>query len=147
MYAKLIQSEHSEWQSNILISATHSQLKRPSIQNVIVTQLFTTFFCTVLACFLSVVHGYSAFLGGLICTLPNAYFAYRSFVYQGAHAAEQIIKGFYKAEAVKLTLTALLFGLTFKFVRPLEPLTLFITFFLVQVVLWFTPLLLSKHWR
>ncbi len=93
---------------------------------------------------LSGVHGYSALLGGIICLIPNAYFAYRTFAYQGAQAARKIVNSFYKAEAVKLGLTALFFGLTFKYVKPLEPLSLFMTFFIVQVVHWLAPLLMVE---
>jgi len=93
------------------------------------------------------VHGYSALMGGFICLLPNAYFAYRTFAYQGAQAARYIVKNFYRAEAVKLGLTALLFGLTFKFVQPLEPASLFLVFFLVQTVHWFTPLIMAVKFK
>jgi len=98
-----------------------------------------------LALSLSLVHGYSALLGGLICTVPNTWFAYRSFKYRGARASQQIVKSFYRGEAVKLLLTALLFGATFKFVKVIEPVTVFAVFFLVQLSFWLTPLLFNRE--
>ncbi|WP_020405474.1 F0F1 ATP synthase subunit I [Hahella ganghwensis] len=127
-----------------LDSAAHSQIKRPPVYRVVIVQAFVTLTLAIVGWSFSSVHGYSALLGGLICTLPNCYFAYRTFAYRGASAARHIVKNFYRAEAVKLGLTALLFGLVFKFVQPLEPGSLFLVFFIVQVVHWFTPLIMAR---
>lgn len=128
----------------IVASASNSQIVRPPLVNVILVQFCIVLCLSVLGSFISMVHGYSALLGGVICAVPNAWFAYRSFAFQGARAANRIVKSFYKAEAVKLALTALLFGMTFKFVDPIEPLTLFIAFILVQMVHWLAPFLISR---
>ena len=127
-----------------MTSGSKSRITRPPYINVVLTQFVAALCIATVASFFSTVHGYSSLLGGLICAIPNAWFAFRSFEYQGARAAQQIVKNFYRAEAIKLGLTAVLFGLTFKLVDPLEPLTLFVTFFLVQVVHWFTPLLIKR---
>ncbi len=126
-----------------LDSALHSHIKRPPVYRVVIAQLVVTLIATLVGWSLSNVHGYSALMGGLICALPNSYFAYRSFAFRGALAARHIVKNFYRAEAVKLGLTALLFGLVFKFVHPLEPVSLFLAFFIVQIVHWFTPLIMA----
>ena len=75
---------------------------------------------------------YSVLLGGLICLLPNTYFAYRAFRFQGARAAKQIVQSFYAGEAGKLALTTILFAGVFIGVKPLNALALFIGYLSVQ---------------
>jgi ATP synthase protein I len=58
-----------------------------------------------------VFNAYSAFLGGLVCVLPNSLFAYIAFRHRGAHAAKQIVADLYWGEAIKLVSTAILFAL------------------------------------
>ena len=127
-----------------MTSTTSSYMNRPPVHKFVIAQLFVTVVISILGSLVSVIHGYSALLGGLICTLPNGYFVYRTFVYRGARAAANIVKSFYKAEASKFVLTALLFGLAFKFVHPIEPVSLFLAFFLVQTVHWLTPILMQR---
>jgi len=87
----------------------------------------------------------SALAGGLTCMLPNAYFAYRLFQYQGAQAAKLIVKSFYRAEAAKLLMTAALFVVVFKYLS-VRPLPFFLTYIVVQMVFWAAPLIVdSKH--
>nr|WP_256385720.1 F0F1 ATP synthase subunit I [Hahella sp. CCB-MM4] len=121
----------------------HSHIKRPPVYRVVIAQMLVTVIAMIVGWSISNVHGYSALMGGLICALPNSYFVYRSFAFRGAQAARHIVKNFYRAEAVKLGLTALLFGLVFKFVQPLEPASLFLAFFIVQIVHWFAPLIMA----
>jgi ATP synthase protein I len=82
----------------------------------------------------------SALLGGLVSTLPNAYFAIKLFRYQGAHAARQIVNSFYKGEASKLVLSVILFTLVFKCYKPI-PLVFFAVYIVAQMVFWFAPLI------
>ena len=142
---KKCQTGSGRWAANNLNSRAYSQIKRPSVQKLIYAQGLATLVVACVASVFSVTHGYSALLGGLICALPNAWFAYRSFAFQGARAAQQIVKSFYRGEAAKFFLTALLFGLTFKFITAIEPLTLFAAFFAVQMVFWLTPLLINRN--
>ena len=118
-------------------------LRKPPIYRVIVTQLIVTVCIASVLLLHSVVTAYSALLGGLICLLPNTYLAKKAFQYSGARAARQIAQSFYKGEAVKFILTALLFALVFGFIEPLNVFALFGTFILVQAVNWFTALLLK----
>ncbi len=87
---------------------------------------------------------YSVLLGGLICVVPNCYFAYRTFKFRGARAAREIVRSFYAGEAGKLALTALLFAAVFIGVKPLNPLALFAGFCLVQMIGWIVPLIYSR---
>jgi len=83
----------------------------------------------------------SALLGGLICLLPNAYFARRMFRHTGARAARQIVRSFYAAEAGKLAFTAILFGVIFAAVEWVAAPALFAGFIAVQIASWLVPLL------
>ena len=87
---------------------------------------------------------YSVLLGGLICLLPNCYFAYRAFKFQGARAAREIVRSFYVGEAGKLMLTAILFAIVFSSVKPINPLALFLGFGAVQLIHWLVPFMQSS---
>ncbi len=81
---------------------------------------------------------YSAFLGGVVCIIPNALFAARLFKYQGARVAKQIVNNFYKGEALKIGLSVLLFSLVFAFCN-IVPLAFFTSYVLVLMTHWLTP--------
>lgn len=80
----------------------------------------------------------SALLGGLVCLIPNAYFAIKLFKYQGARAAKQIVNDFYKGEAFKIVLSLVLFTLIFIFLK-ISPLAFFISYISIHMTHWFTP--------
>lgn len=88
----------------------------------------------------SVAAAYSAVLGGLVCVVPNAYFVRALFSHGGARAARQIVNGFYRGEALKLTLSAALFTLVFK-CFTIDPLVFFMAYITAQMVFWFAPLI------
>lgn len=93
-----------------------------------------------LLCFL--VFGFNAavssILGGLVCFIPNAYFAYKFFKYQGARAAKQIVNGFYKGEALKIIISMCLFTVVFILYR-ITPLAFFGSYIAVQMTYWVSP--------
>ncbi len=82
----------------------------------------------------------SAILGGLVCIVPNAYFARALFQYQGARAAKQIVTRFYKGEALKIVLAMTLFTLVFK-LFTIIPLVFFAVYIVTQMIFWFAPLI------
>lgn len=83
---------------------------------------------------------WSAILGGLVCVVPNVYFAKKLFRYTGARAARKIVNSFYQGEALKLLLTIGLFVLVFKLVKII-PWLFFAAFMAAQIVFWFVPLI------
>lgn len=91
------------------------------------------------------VAGYSALLGGLIYTAPNALFTKQVFAYRPAGAIGQIVRAFYWGEVVKLTLTALLFGAVFKWAEPLDAGVLFFTFILILMTNTLAPALWGSN--
>jgi ATP synthase protein I len=88
------------------------------------------------------VAGASAFVGGLTCAIPNLYFAHRFFKATGALATKQIVRGMYRAEMIKLLLTALLFLVVFTYL-PIDALPFFIGFVLAQLTAWFSPFIMK----
>ena len=80
----------------------------------------------------------SALLGGLVCIIPNAYFASRLFKYQGARAAKLIVNSFYKGEALKIFLSIVLFTAVFVLCR-ITPLAFFTAYILILMTHWFAP--------
>lgn len=115
------------------------------IRVLLIAQFITCLVMTVLAMASGIVQAYSAGLGGLVCLIPNAYFAVRVFQHRGARAAQKIVRSFYAGEAGKLALTALLFAGIFVLVKPLSPGWLFAAFVVVQAIGWVTPLFVKDR--
>lgn len=126
------------------VENTKRSITRPPVTRLIVIQILLTLVVSLLFLAKSVSGAYSAFLGGLIFTLPNAYFAHKAFAYSGARAAQQIVKSFYMGESVKLILTAVLFTVVFVLVKPLDVLALFLAFFVLVMSNWLIPLVFSQ---
>jgi ATP synthase protein I len=132
-----------------VIAQPLSSIRWPGLYRIALAQLITVcvvallcgFWPGVEAGFWNKVPAYSALLGGLICWLSSLYFMIRCFQYQGAQAMMHVLSNMYKAEAHKFLLVAVLFGCVFKYVAPLEPVTLFIGFICVQVVHAFSGIL------
>ncbi|WP_228285843.1 MULTISPECIES: ATP synthase subunit I [unclassified Marinobacter] len=78
--------------------------------------------------------GYSAFIGGLIFVIPNAYFAHRTYRYQGARQMHLAVSNIFRAESIKLALTAVFFAAVFTLMEPVHVPALLFTF-AVMVVL------------
>ncbi len=83
----------------------------------------------------------SALLGGGIALGASALFAFLVFAPYRAQQPGVLVTRFYLAEVGKLLLVACAFAVIFIWVRPLNAVALFVSFFLVQVV---SPLL--AHW-
>ena len=72
--------------------------------------------------------GYSALAGGLIYVIPNAYFAHRMFRYEGARQASLVVGNMFRAESIKLALTAVFFAAVFILIEPVHVPALLFTF-------------------
>lgn len=120
-----------------------ARLKRPRFMRLLLVQLGTVVFvmaiCAIVA---GAAAAFSALLGGLVCWLPNVYFAWRAFRYQGAQFAQDIVKSFYRAEAGKFALTAALFTLVFVVVPPSNPAFFFGAYVATLFTQWLGPWLL-----
>ena len=110
-----------------------SSIPRPPVYSIVVFQLVLTVALALLAWIHSDVAARSAFLGGLTCAIPNAYFIWRAFRYSGARMSAQVVQSIYRAEAWKFVLTALCFIVIFQRVESLNVLALFAGFMTVQL--------------
>ena len=80
------------------------------------------------------VSGYSAFLGGLTCLIPNAFLALRLVAPRRDPGAAALVRAAYIGELGKLALTVLMFTTVFTLVRPLAAGALFAGFIAAQLV-------------
>lgn len=76
----------------------------------------------------SVLAGYSAFIGGLIFIVPNAWFVHRVYRYQGARSAHLMVASMFRAESIKIALTAVFFAAVFTLIEPVHVPALLFTF-------------------
>lgn len=84
--------------------------------------------------------GMSAAAGAGIAVIGQAYFVVRAFRYAGAVSARAIVQNFYRGEAGKFMLTALLFAAVFIVWKQVMPGWLFASFILEQLVAWIVPM-------
>lgn len=125
--------------------AQYSHLQQPKVYRVVVAQLLATFCLALIALPFGTSEATSALMGGLACSIPNAFFVWRAFRYRGASAAKDIARSFYQGEAGKFVLTALAFTLIFTLIPTVKPLPLFSVFALIQAVNWLTPLIIRQR--
>ncbi|HHF7375388.1 F0F1 ATP synthase subunit I [Legionella bozemanae] len=83
----------------------------------------------------------SALLGGMVCIVPNAYFASKLFKYQGARSAKKIVNSFYKGEALKIVISVFLFTAVFLLFK-ITPLAFFGAYIMILMTHWFAPLII-----
>ncbi len=114
---------------------------RPPVHRLILAQLGLTLTIAVIGyLFFGLVGAYSALLGGLSFTLPNALFARHVFRYRPAGAIARTVSAFYWGEVVKLSLTGLCFVAVFKWAHPLDARLYFAAFILVLLTNSLAPL-------
>ncbi len=77
---------------------------------------------------------YSVLLGGLISALPNSYFAFHAFKFQGARNAEKVVRGFIRGELAKIVITVVLFALSFTLITNLNELALILGFIAIHFI-------------
>lgn len=82
----------------------------------------------------------SAFLGGLVCVLPNLYFARQIFTKRRIAVAPTLLRTVYIAEFIKLGLTIALLAIVLINYKEAHPIALFATYFIVQSCMWAVPL-------
>ncbi|MFC3283895.1 ATP synthase subunit I [Litchfieldella rifensis] len=122
-----------------------AKLKRPRILPLLLAQFVIMCAAAGLGAYVGgMAAAVSALLGGGVALLPNAYFAWRAFRYQGAQRTRDIIKSFYRAEAGKFGLTVALFTLVFVTVPPSNPAFFFGAYVATLFVHWLGPWLLRR---
>jgi ATP synthase protein I len=96
----------------------------------------------VLWAWMGEVAGASALLGGAAVVVPNAFLAARLLQPSRDESAEAMMRAAWVGEMGKLLLTAVLFGVIFGVVRPIEPPAVFAGLIAAQLVV-FGALLLG----
>ena len=79
------------------------------------------------------VAGMSALLGGVAVVIPNAFLAARLLQPSRDQSAKAMMRSAWLGEIGKVLLTALVFGVIFGFVRPIEPKAVLASFIAAQV--------------
>ena len=87
---------------------------------------------------------YSFVLGAMTSLLPSLYMALRVFGYKGMRPAKDVVRSFYRGEAGKLVMTAVLLSLVFLLIKPLSAEYFFAGFGCAILSHWLSPILL-KH--
>ena len=122
------------------------KLTIPSLVNhILITQWFVTFCIAGVLFAIKRELALSALLGGIICVLPNYYFARQMFTKRRTADPQTLMWSIYVAEFIKLSLAIALFAVVFINYKELHPLTLLITYFIAQSCTWVIPLFTSKH--
>jgi len=87
----------------------------------------------------------SSLTGGWIATIANAYFALQASRFSGAAASPRMIRAFYRGEAGKFVIVAVLFVAAFLHVDSAKNhgLALILAFTAVHCSAWFVPLVSS----
>ena len=106
-------------------------IKSPKFKNIILFQFAVVALLWLITKFFSEQPetSISILLGGLISLVPGSYFTFQAFRYMGARSIEKTVASIFKGEIIKLLLIGSGFGLTFKYVRPIDELAVFIGFF------------------
>jgi len=111
------------------------------VRRLLFTQLAIVLFLPLAFLPLGINAALSTVAGGLASFIPNAYFAYRTFQYRGARAANAIARSMFAGQVGKFVLMALIFLTLFKYQKTLNHEALFSGFIVVQLSVWLTPLL------
>jgi len=131
--------------SVILVNRQAPGINKPPIYKIFFVQMTVILIiCAGYYWLYGNVAAYSSLIGGLIFVIPQLYFGFKAFLYSGARSIQKIVVNFYKGESSKILIIALSFALIFKFVKPLDYLALYSTFFSVLILNCFSPLLLEK---
>ncbi|GAA3942145.1 ATP synthase subunit I [Litoribacillus peritrichatus] len=106
-----------------------STIPTPPVFRIIIVQSIIT--CVIASVFFFAageVAAISSFFGGMIYTVPNAYFVKKAWQHVGASQAAHAVQSFYKGVTWKMLLSAALFGLLFKSYPQADLIAVFTTF-------------------
>jgi len=85
----------------------------------------------------------SSLLGGVICMLPSAIFAYFAFRYAGASKNKLVVQQFNKGSKLKFFATILLFIVAYQW-KDIQPLPLMLSYVVTLVSQWPAILFLGR---
>ena len=115
-------------------------------KKLLLSQLGVTTALALLLLYQGATAFFSVVLGGLVCSLPNTLMAVMLFKHHGASSSKKILQGFYRGEAFKLMLSALMFVLIFRCTAVKAGL-FFLGYLGAQAVLWLAPVMFTNATR
>ena len=123
-----------------------TQIARPPVTKLLIVEAFVIGLGTIISWQWNPIIAQSWLYGGCIFMIPTAYFARFSFRFMGANKASEVNRSFYRGEAGKFILTAMMFAATFLLVKPLSVPTLFISYALLALLhVIAAGLILNRH--
>jgi len=114
------------------------ELDRRGLRRLLLIQLIATVVVATLAWAIQTQAGMSALVGGLASLAGNLLFAIWIFAPYKAQRPGSLVSRFYLAEIAKLVVIGLIFATAIIWLKPLNVVALFGSFFVVQVL---SPLL------
>jgi len=107
---------------------------------LVLAQFIATLLAAALGLLASSVTAYSLLAGGLVCVIPNTWFA-SSLYMQSRNSsgdpvqdASRFLSAAYKGEAIKILLTVALFALVFSQLRPMNAMAVFAGYIICLLV-------------
>lgn len=85
----------------------------------------------------------SAFLGGVVCALPNMYFA-RQLYKRRIAVAPALLRSAFVAEIIKMGLAIALLAIVLINYKEVHPIALFVTYFITHSCMWAVPLITQQ---
>lgn len=109
------------------------RITRPPVARWFIIEMLILIILSLVWLLESRLAGYSAFIGGLIFIIPNVYFAYQVYRYQGARHVRLMVGSLFRAESTKIALTAVSFAAVFTLMEPVHVPALLFTFAVMVV--------------
>ncbi len=103
-------------------------------------QWLITFFITAILFIVNREVALSAFLGGLVCAVPNMYFARQLFTKRRTANVPDLLRSVYIAEFIKLGLAIALLAIVLINYKEVHPVALFVTYLITHSCMWAVPL-------
>ncbi len=113
------------------------------IHRILVWQWLITFCITAVLFVVKRDLASSAFLGGLVCALPNVYFALQLYKRRIA-VAPALLRSAFVAEFIKMGLAIALLAIVLIKYKEVYPIALFASYFIVHSCMWAVPLITQQ---
>lgn len=122
-----------------------AEIKRPPVYRITLVQLAVIAILYASLFFVNKVLASSVLWGGLIATLPQAYFAAQVFRRSGARSAQAVARASYKGVVGKFVFSAAGFAAVFTTLRPIDGLGVFAGYIALLVIQFIGNWLLLKN--
>jgi len=120
-------------------------IPKPAIWKAIFYQLAVLLLLVGILSLVNRLVAVSALAGGMIYTIPQAWFSRQAFKYIGARQTDLVVRSMYRGEFGKVVLTAALFAAVFTLDKQWNYLALFTTFLLMMPLQLFVTKQILKH--